>query len=302
MSARVAGHIRRTATLAPPAPGFAGPGHTAVAVISPQDFTENDPFIALMDDRVEDRNGAPIGDAHPHAGIETVTLMLEGTIKDGDAPPLDAGDVQWMTAGSGVVHDEDARGFGDVRLLQLWITLPAAERAAEPRFQDLHLGDLPIRRENGVEIRLYSGASAGVRSPTLNHVPVTLADIHLAAGATAHQDLPARYNGFVYVLAGAVRIGTQGTPISAGEVGWLDRQAGDGASELTIAADGGAARLVLYAGEPQGGALVHRGPFVANSTEELAERFRAYRNGRFPRLSELARETYGDAPRELENS
>jgi redox-sensitive bicupin YhaK (pirin superfamily) len=292
--------IRRTATLAPPAPGFAGPGHTAIPVISPQDFAENDPFIALMDDRVEDRNGAPVGDAHPHAGIETVTLMLEGTIKDGDAPALDAGDVQWMTAGSGIVHDEDARAYGDIRLLQLWITLPAAERAAEPRFQNVYLRDVPVRREGGTEIRLYSGASAGVRSPTLNHVPVTLADISLAADATAHQDLPAHYNGFVYVLEGVVRIGTRGTRISAGEVGWLDRRTGDGASELTIAAEGGGARLVLYAGEPQGGALIQRGPLVANSLEDLAERFRAYRNGRFPRLSALARETYGAATRELE--
>lgn len=294
--------IRRTVTLASPAPGFAGPGHTAVAVISPADFAENDPFIALMDDRVADRNGGTIGDAHPHAGIETVTLMLAGKVKDGDAPALGAGDAQWMTAGSGIVHDEEAHAFGDIRLLQLWVTLPTAERAAEPRFQDIHLRDLPVRRENGAEIRLYSGASGGLTSPTLNHVPVTLADIHLAAGASVQQDLPASYNGFVYVLDGAVRIGAQGTLVRAGEVGWLDRPAGDGPSELRTAAEGRAARLVLYAGEPQGGELVQRGPLAANSKEDLADRFRAYRNGRFPRLSDLAREKYGVAPRELETN
>ena len=92
------------------------------------------------------------------------------------------------------------------------------------------------------------------------------------------------------------------TRIGAGEVGWLDRPAGDGASELTITAEGGAARLALYAGEPQGGALIQRGPLVANSTEDLAQLFRAYRNGGFPRLSELAREKYGTASRELETS
>jgi len=145
-------------------------------------------------------------------------------------------------------------------------------------------------------------AASYVTSPTLNHVPVTLADIHLAAGTVARQDLPAGYNGFVYVLDDAVRIGTQDTRVGAGEVGWLDRPAGDGASELTIAAEGGAARLVLYAGEPQGSALIQRGPLVANSTEELSQLFRAYRNGRFPRMSELAREKYDRARRELETN
>src|ERR1041384_4370406 len=146
--------IRRIVTTKQPEPGFAGPGHTAVEVISPREYAENDPFIVLMDDRVYDRHGVPVGAAHPHAGIETVTLILAGTIQDGDAPRLSAGDVQWMTAGSGIVHDEEMRAWGDLRILQLWVTLPKAQRAAPPRFQDIHLDALSLRREPGAEIRV----------------------------------------------------------------------------------------------------------------------------------------------------
>jgi redox-sensitive bicupin YhaK (pirin superfamily) len=280
--------IRRIITTAAPEPGFAGAGHTAVQVVGPEDFAEADPFILLMDDRVEDRKGVPVGAAHPHAGIETVTFVVAGSLKDGDAEPLAAGDVQWMTAGSGIVHDEEMRAWGNLRILQLWVTLPKAARDAEPRFQDIHLGSLPIRREDGAELRLYSGISGNLRSQTRNHVPVTFADIHLQEGATISQDLPASYNGFVYVLSGSARVGAAGAVLRAGQVGWLDRGGPQGSSELTISAEEGSARLVLYAGEPQGDPLVMHGPFVADREEDIPRLYREYRNGQFPRMSELA--------------
>jgi redox-sensitive bicupin YhaK (pirin superfamily) len=284
--------VRRIVTTEAPAPGFAGSGHTAVRVVAPEDFAEADPFILLMDDRVEDRKGVPVGAAHPHAGIETVTFVLSGTIKDGDAPPLAAGDVQWMTAGSGIVHDEEMRAWGNLRILQLWVTLPKDARAAEPRFQDIHLGSLPIRREAGAEVRLYSGSSGKLASDTLNHVPVTFADIHLAQGGTVTQELPATYNGFVYVLSGSARVGAAGAVLRAGQVGWLDRNTHEGPSELAVSAEDGSARLVLYAGEPQGDPLVMHGPFVADSRDDIPRLYREYRNGQFPRMSELARGKY----------
>ena len=101
-----------------------------------------------------------VGDAHPHAGFETVTLILEGAIRDRfEGGVLNAGDVQWMTAGKGVIHSESVEALGKVRLLQLWLTLPKSERWTKPGFQDIHLDSIPIRREPGVEVRLYSGAS-----------------------------------------------------------------------------------------------------------------------------------------------
>jgi len=133
-------------------------------VISMEEFARTDPFIALMDDHL-DMGERQVGGAHPHAGFETVTLLLDGTIHDPDEGGLiHAGEVQWMTAGSGIVHGENARALGNVRLLQLWLTLPTASRWTAPGFQDLHVDRVPVRREPGVDVRVYSGASGGVHA------------------------------------------------------------------------------------------------------------------------------------------
>jgi redox-sensitive bicupin YhaK (pirin superfamily) len=182
--------IARTITLPPPGPGFIGRGHTAVEVVTPrQGFAATDPFILLMDDRL-DLDEMRVGEAHPHAGIETVTLVIDGSIHDRDEGGLDAGDAQWMTAGRGIIHGEDVIARGATRVLQLWVTLPTSERLAPPRFQNIHLADIPIRREPGVELRLYSGGSGELDSPTLNHVPVTVADIRLDAGGRSSRTSP----------------------------------------------------------------------------------------------------------------
>ncbi|MEO8560993.1 MAG: pirin family protein [bacterium] len=103
---RIERSIAHVVTTAPPAPGFAGPGHTAVVVVDPAEFALQDPFIVLMDDRVEMPDGVPIGGEHPHAGFEIATFLLEGEIHDQDEGVLRAGDVQWMLAGRGVIHNE----------------------------------------------------------------------------------------------------------------------------------------------------------------------------------------------------
>ena len=127
--------IARTITTPPPAPGFAGPGHTAVPVVDPSRFAEQDPFIVLMDDRVDMPEGAPIGGEHPHAGFEIATFLLEGAIHDQDEGVLRAGDLQWMLAGRGVIHNEHSMPEGRTRILQLWMTIPAGERWSEPRLE-----------------------------------------------------------------------------------------------------------------------------------------------------------------------
>ncbi len=125
-------NIARVVTVPRLAPGFVGPGHLTAAVVSPEDFVLNDPFIVLMDDRLEigDRT---VGEPHPHAGFETVTLILDGAIYDRDeGGVIKAGEAQWMTAGRGIIHGENVMTKGKVRLLQLWLTsgytaaLPAA--------------------------------------------------------------------------------------------------------------------------------------------------------------------------------
>src|SRR6266536_5728905 len=118
--------IARTVTTPPLAPGFIGPGHLATQVVTPGDFALNDPFIMLADDHL-DIGDRPVGGPHPHAGFETVTLLLEGAIYDRDEGGLiRAGEVQWMTAGRGIIHSENVAAKGRVRLLQLWLTLPGA--------------------------------------------------------------------------------------------------------------------------------------------------------------------------------
>jgi redox-sensitive bicupin YhaK (pirin superfamily) len=284
-------HIARTITTPPPAPGFAGPGHTAVFVVDPKDFGAQDPFILLADDRLDLPEGAPVGDEHPHAGFEIATFVVEGSLRDRDEGILRAGDVQWMTAGRGVIHGEHVVPEKQTRILQLWIALPEAERWREPRFGTITRDAAPVRREPGVEARVYSGASGDRRAPAGNHGPMTLVDVRLESGATLEQELPASYNGFVYVLDGVARIGDDdGTTLDAGQVGWLDRPAEDGPSTLRLTGgDPRGARLVLYAGQPQNAPIVMHGPFVGGTRADIMRVSRDYMEGRFVRMSALVR-------------
>jgi len=283
--------VARTITTPPPAPGFAGPGHTAVVVVDPSHFDEQDPFILLADDRVDLPEGAPLGGEHPHAGFEIATFVVEGSVHDQDEGVLRAGDVQWMMAGRGVIHNEHVIPHGRTRILQLWLTIPETDRWSEPRIETTPRDAAPLRREPGVEARVYSGSSGAVHAPRRGHVPVTLIDVRLESGATLDQDLPASYNGFVYVLDGTARVGDgDGTTLRSGEVGWLDRRDEEGPSILRLS--GGApegARLVLYAGQPQNAPIVMHGPFVGGTRADLMRISREYMAGRFDRVSALRR-------------
>jgi hypothetical protein len=253
-----------------------------------KEFARTDPFIALMDDHL-DMGERQVGGAHPHAGFETVTLVLDGTLHDPDEGGLiHAGEVQWMTAGRGIIHGENARTLGKVRLLQLWLTLPQANRWTAPGFQDLHLDRVPVRREPGIDVRVYSGSSGGVQAPTRNQVPVTIVEMTMKSGASIEQDLPTTYNGFVFVVDGSVRVGEDATPVERNQVGWLDRPRGDGASAVRLAAQAEGARLVLYAGQPQGTPIVAQGPFIGDTVDDLTRSYQEYRDGRFLRMSEIA--------------
>jgi redox-sensitive bicupin YhaK (pirin superfamily) len=280
--------ISRIVTAPPLTPGFAGRGHLAAQLVAPEEFARNDPFILLMDDHL-DMGDRQVGGAHPHAGFETVTLLLEGTIHDpNEGGLIRRGEVQWMTAGRGIIHGENARARGAVRLLQLWLVLPKSQRWTAPAFQDIHAASVPIRREPAVQVRVYSGASGGVHSSTHNHVPVTMAEIAMQPHGSIDQDLPASYNGFVFVVSGSVWAGTNGTPLKADQVGWLDRPDAPGMSVLHLTASAEGARVVLYAGQPQGDTIVLQGPFVGDSVEDLRRLYADYRAGGFARMSEVA--------------
>ena len=285
--------IARTVTTPPPAPGFAGAGHTAVPVVDPARFDEQDPFILLMDDRVDMPPGVPIGGEHPHAGFEIATFLVEGAVHDQDEGVLREGDLQWMLAGRGVIHNEHAMPEGRTRILQLWMTIPAEERWSEPHLDAVSRELAPVRRETGVEVRVYSGSSDDARAPERSHghVPTTIVDVRLDAGATLEREIPASYNGFVYVLDGTVRAGAgDGTALRTGQVGWLDRPASNGASVLRLSASNGeSVRLVLYAGEPQRRPIAMHGPFVGETRADLMRVSRDFMDGRFERVSTLMR-------------
>ena len=283
--------ISRTITTPPPAPGFAGPGHTAVPVVDPSQFVAQDPFIVLMDDRLDLPEGAPVGGEHPHAGFEIATFVLEGSLHDRDEGVLREGDVQWMLAGRGVIHNEHVVPSAPTRILQLWLTIPESERWSEPRFETITREAAAVRREPGVEARVYSGSSGGHRVRRRENVPISLVDIRLGAGATFAQDLPATYNGFAYVLEGDARVGAgDGTLLRTGQVGWLDRPEAHGASTLRLTGgEAAGARLVLYAGEPQHLPIVLHGPFVGGTRADLMRVSRAYASGEFERMSALVR-------------
>ena len=140
--------------------GFLGFGHRAMAVLNGMDYKNSDPFIVFMDDRLDLPGGEPVGGAHPHAGIETLTLVLEGNEKD-----WKTGSFELMTAGKGIIHTEEITSKQQLRILQVWLVLPPEKRYAQPFLQKILLEDVPKIKTSDYEIRVYSGSSNGVQSP-----------------------------------------------------------------------------------------------------------------------------------------
>jgi quercetin 2,3-dioxygenase len=259
--------------------GFLGQGHIARPVIQ-RSFAESDPFIMLMDDMLDKKDDIPVGGPHPHAGFETVSLLIEGEMGE-----MKAGDLQMMTAGSGVVHTETIDRPTKMRLFQLWLNLPKKNRWAPPRLQDISLEHVPHLSKDGVDIRLYSGDLAGLSSPLQNYTAMIVADIKIQPGVTTVQHLPANFNSFLYVLDGSVLIGEKQSTLDHDQVGWLDIFNNDAISELKIKAGSEGARLVLYAGKPTGDAIVSHGPFIAGSNEDILRLYNEYRQGKMKHIS-----------------
>lgn len=270
----------------PPAqPGFLGRGHIARPVIM-RDYADSDPFIMLMDDILDKKDDEPVGGPHPHAGFETVSLLLEGEIGAG-AHKMRAGDFQMMTAGSGVIHTETIDKKAKMRLLQLWLTLPKESRWTRPRLQDLHADQVPTLSKDGLHIRLYSGSLSGLTSPVENYVPVIIADIAVEANRKTGLVIPASYNTFVYVLEGTALIGEEERSIAVNQVGWLDRYAVSEESELTVKAGGEGARFVLYSGQPQGDPIVSHGPFIGDTQDDIRRLYHEFHQGKMQHILEL---------------
>lgn len=257
--------------------------HLQVAqVLAPGNYLEFDPFLMMAEDWFQQGTF----DFHPHRGIETVTYIIDGKLKHednhGGRGVLEPGDVQIMTAGSGIIHSEDPLAGETVHSLQLWVNLPTKLKMTEPRYQDLRSLDMGVRKVDGGTIRVFSGSSGDVKANTLNHVPFTFIEIELIEGSVTTHDLPSSYNGFIYVLEGNGYFGQEETPGQANQVLWLGASGGTRDSEIVIRAVT-PLKALLIAGEPVREQVVARGPFVMNSEEEIKQAFEDYRTGKFSR-------------------
>jgi redox-sensitive bicupin YhaK (pirin superfamily) len=244
-------------------------------VVGAEGYEATSPFLFLS----EDWFGRPGGfEEHPHRGMQTVTFLLEGALEHRDHTGahgiLKAGDVQWMTAGHGVLHSEMPHGTEQAHTLQLWLNLPSKMKMIPARYQDQRLADTPVRRLPHGQVRVYAGTSGDVSHGHGSDWPMWLLEIALDKAASLTQEVPAEHRGFVYVLAGSASIG--GREVNAGEVAWFEPGNGD---ELAVtAADG--FRGLLFSGPPIDEPVVAYGPFVMNTRQEIQQAFLDYQAGR----------------------
>lgn len=225
---------------------------------------------------------------HPHRGIETVTVLLEGAIEHGDSlgsrAVLESGGIQWMTAGAGIVHEENPpaalRETGGRTLgVQLWVNLPRAHKSTAPRYQDTPHDAIVQEREAGVTTRVFAGTANGLVSPLETYSPLALVDYSLQADRDVRVELDPSWNAVLHVVHG--RIEVDGQRLGDGHAALLR----PGAPSVRFRSDGPrGARVLLAAGETIDEPIVRGGPFVMNTEAEIRQAFVDYRSGRMGRV------------------
>jgi quercetin 2,3-dioxygenase len=226
---------------------------------------------------------------HPHRGFETVTLMYQGAVAHrdsaGNAGVIGPGDVQWMTAASGVVHEEMherdfARRGGLFEAIQLWVNLPSHLKMSPPRYQTLAARDIPeVPLPGGAGVvRVVAGNYQGARGPAKTFTPVHLYDLRLKAGHQAELELPEAYSSALFVLQGAATVNGS-MAVGEAELALLGRTG----RRVALAASVETTLLVL-SGEPIAEPVARYGPFVMNTEQELAQAMQDYRTGKMGHL------------------
>lgn len=255
-------------------------------------LTELDPFLLL--DQMGPMNLAPGAargfPSHPHRGFETVTYLLSGEMKHhdswGNRGVLRPGDVQWMTAGSGLIHSELpgetlVREGGTLHGFQLWINLPRKDKMIAPRYQDTSSDRIPVAKsaDGSVFVKVIAGESLGTKGVIDTRIPILYLHATLAPGAEFVQDIPQTENAFVFVIDGEVAIGD--AKAAQYQVAVLDRSAG----QVRITNKSSApANFLLIAGEPIAEPVARYGPFVMNTRAEIEQAVDDYREGRMGTL------------------
>lgn len=273
-------NIRKVSTVTESKPTTEGAGvrlRRAFGEVDPR----LDPFLLLDDFGSDDPKDYVAGFPwHPHRGIETITYVLHGQVAHGDSlgneGVIGAGDVQWMTAGSGIIHEEMPRREPRLRGFQLWSNLPASHKMMAPRYQDVQADDIPtVELAEGVQVKLICGVVDGVAGPVQEIVtdPRYL-DVALAPDATLDLSEPADRNALAYVFDGEALIDRRSIT-SRHLVVW-----GDGDS-IRVSAGPAGARFLLISAYPLNEPVAWGGPIVMNTQEELRQAFAEVRDGTF---------------------
>ncbi|HEY1991953.1 MAG TPA: pirin family protein [Gammaproteobacteria bacterium] len=251
-----------------------------------------DPFL-LLDEMgpVDYAPGEAVGAPdHPHRGFETVTYVLDGKMqhKDshGHAGSLGAGDVQWMTAGAGVVHSEmPEAGFtakgGRMHGFQIWVNLPRQDKLMQPRYQELPDAGIPVAEsaDRKVKVKVIAGESLGKSAAIDTRTPIAFLHMTLQPGGSIDQPLPADYNAFAYLVSGTGQFGADAVKADAHQMVIFSNDGGS--VRIRNAADSPQAlQLLLLAGVPLNEPVVRYGPFVMNTEEEIHQAIRDYQQGR----------------------
>ncbi|MBL8200889.1 MAG: pirin family protein [Chromatiales bacterium] len=270
---------------------WVGDGFPVKTVFSYDNFGQQlSPFLLL--DHAEPKHFEPaakprgVGE-HPHRGFETVTIVYAGELEHRDSAGgggrIGPGDVQWMTAAGGLVHEEfhsrdfTARG-GLMEMAQLWVNLPARDKLAAPRYQTVLDRDIPVVALPGDsgQLRVIAGNFAGKAGPARTFTPINVWDLRLKAGHAASLDIPEGHNAVLVALNDTVQVnGTDDVPASRYVV---FGQTGGG---ITLAAQAGDVKCLLLTGAPLDEPIAGYGPFVMNTEDEIRQAFVDYREGRF---------------------
>lgn len=283
-------NLRTVSTVIEPNLVIEGAGVLLRRSISPSPDNLFDPFLLFdhfaFNDPVE---GPLVGfPMHPHRGIETVTYMLEGSVHHrdslGNSGLIGSGDVQWMTSGSGIMHEEMPRQSpqGNVFGFQLWVNLPAALKMSQPRYQEVNAETIPMVEKEGAEIRLVAGELEGVQGPVTEIAanPVYI-DVELEAGAGFNYPIQQGHTAVAYVFEGEAAFGIdqhgQGRLVNA--VHLVEFSDGDQLKVQTNPDSG--VRFMLMAGAPFNEPIVPYGPFVMNTSQEIQQALADLRNGTF---------------------
>ena len=242
-----------------------------------------DPFLMLDDFRSDTPEhylkGFPW---HPHRGIETITYILKGDVEHSDSlgnkGVISSGDVQWMTAGSGIVHQEMPKGDvnGSMHGFQLWANLPASQKMTLPKYRDITADKVPeVQVQNGVKIKVIAGIMEGVSGPMDDIViDPQFFDCTVPAGQTFVHKVDPSYTAFIYVIGGNGT--TDNTALENGDLVLFEN--GD---QLSITASCSPLRFLLLTGKPLHEAVAWQGPIVMNTQEELTIAFQEYQDGTF---------------------